>query len=286
MILESSFTLTLKGHTEMQKNNVSSPILRAVKRFVLDCSMKYTKTEEMIKDGKKIPMVTFKRMIDPKVNPTESTMLGFSAINFEEATGCSIYGFIIEQAKLGLWGKVDHLPEIKSHKDLLAAFSSLYKNDSEEQLVMLRKRAEFESRRDINLVLSGRPFYWRRIPGTLEMIAFYKKGIEPKGSPKSDTAFDHIVSVESVESEINMKSVGIGYAVKSVVSISDLIDVLSINQADVTQIQRLGIVRALVGIAEKFGITPASLKKNPEDFNPAAVQVLMDALGSRQTQRR
>lgn len=263
------------------------PILEAVKRFILDWAAKVNDPYEIMKKGNKIPESTIARMLDPQEVPTEKTLLGFNAIHFEEVTGHSIYEFVIAQAKIGLWGAVDHLPEIKTHKDLVSALSKVYKEDPEERFKLLSVRAEFGSRRDLNDVLSGRPLFWRKIPGVLEFVAKHTKGIEPKGSPRCESAFEKVKEVGEPASGVPIESMGIGHAVTCVISIANMINSLHIVQADITQVQRLGLVSAMVRIAQKFGITPSSLERAQSgDTGGAAVDALMTAFGNKQRTTR
>ncbi len=166
------------------------PILEAVKQLILDWADRTTDPSEVLKSSGKIAESTISRMLNPREIPTDKTLLGFNAINFEAATGVSIYAFVIAQAKTGLWGTHDKLPEIKTHDQLVEAISGVYKKDPEGRFNLLSNRADFASRRELKETLEGRPLFWRRIPGILETIAFYTKGVDPKGGPRGESAFE------------------------------------------------------------------------------------------------
>lgn len=275
----------------METLSAPAPILEDVKLLILEWAKKELDPYEKIRAGKKIPESTIARILDPKEHPSEKTLLGFNAINFEEATGLSVYGFIIEKAKKGLWGDADHLPQILTHDDLVNSLGSMYRKDEEERFKMLSIRAGFDSRRDLQQIFSGRPLFWRKIPGILEVIAYYEKKIEPRGEPKGESAFCAETNAPKVikqsVSEIQMETVGIGHAVTSVIATANLLNSLTINPNDVTQVQRLGIVRALVSIAQKFDITPSSLERGQmSPSGSAAIEVLFNALGGAKRSRR
>lgn len=272
----------MKG-SGMKTPVASPPILEAVKNFILDWAERTKEPYEVLLAGKKIPESTIMRMLDPNDIPTEKILLGFNALNFEEATGQSIYGLVIAQAKTGLWTQVDHLPEIRTHEHLIEAISAVYKVAPEERYKMFGTRANFDSRRDLEEVLNGRPLYWRKIPGILEVIAYYKKKVEPRGAPKGESAFE---TAQYVESIMRMDQVGLGCVVTSVISLADLINTLTIDSTAVTQVQRMSVVRGLVRIAQKFGITPATLERaQPGHSGSAALEVLTNALGAQRPRR-
>lgn len=274
----------------METLSAPAPILEEVKLLILDWAKREKDPYEKIRAGKKIPESTITRMLDPREHPSEKILLGFNALNLEEATGLSVYGFVIKKAKKGLWDH-DHLPHIVTHEDLVSSLTKVYRKDEEERFKMLSIRAGFDSRRDLQQIFTGRPLFWRKIPGILEVIDYYENGVEARGEPKGESAFCTATDIPKVikqpESEIQMETVGIGHAVASVIATANLLNTLTINPNDVTQVQRLGLVRALVNIAKKFDITPSSLER--EQMSPsgsAAIEVLFNALGGAKRTRR
>lgn len=263
------------------------PILEGVKQFILDWANRTTDPYEVIRKSGKIAKSTILRILDPKDIPTEKTLLGFNAINFESATGVSIYEFVIAQAKTGLWNTEDKLPEIRTHDQLVGALSKVYKTDPEERFKMLNNRADFDSRRDLNDTIAGRPLFWKRIPGILETVAFYTKEVEPRGAPKGESAFETAQpKEESGGGLLVVEPVGVGHAVNCIASTANLINALHIDPLTITQIQKMGVLRALVSIALKFEITPASLERPRNDQSGGtAIDVLTNALNNQMRKR-
>jgi len=264
-------------------------VLCGVQNLVLTWASKVPDAYEVLKKHRKIPESTIARILNPDEIPTEKTFLGYNAIYFESATGVSIFEFIIAQAKIGLWNKIDHLPEIRTHEQLVSVLAKVYKEDPDERFKLLSVRAEFDSRRDLSDNFSGRPLFWKRIPGILEVIALYTKNIEPKGAPKGESAFE-VVQKECLHQklpEIHIDQTGVGCAVNALIAQADLISLLQLNASEVTQVQRISVMRAIVRIAGKFGITQESLDKTRGE-NPggaAALEALSHALNVHQKRR-
>jgi hypothetical protein len=268
------------------KTPTAPPILEAVKRFVLEWAEKTQDPSSGIQKSMKIAESTIARMLDPKEPPTERTLLGFNALNFEEATGCSIYGFVIMRAKAGLWGTIDHLPEIQTHKDLVEAIAQAYKEDPVGRFKMLKQRADFDRQRDVKELLDGRPLFWRKIPGALEFVAFYTKKVKPKGPPQGESAFEATQFVPEIGAKTQIEPIGLGYVVTCISANADLICALPFDSTAITQMQRMSVVQAFARIAQKFGITPASLERaQPGHAGSTAIDVLINALGAQRPRR-